>query len=307
MKFNSHFRYLPVLPIQRQWGLFLTDCGMASITPGAPYPPNGHPSAYAFDWNRGRTLSEYQTVYLTRGQGVFETKSGRRQNVRAGDLLVLFPGVWHRYAPDPKTGWEEYWIGFNGSQAERLVGAPFFSPDQPILRVGEDKALKQQFRRLLCDMEKNPADMPFSSAGRIIEILGHIQERIQPVGAERQVPSMMREAQNRILKQAMGTIYFEQLARELGMSYSTFRRGFKRQTGATPVQFQNEIRINRARELLESTDLSVSEISAQTGFETVYYFCRVFKQRAGLTPKAYRLHMRGPLTLAAVLREGVQG
>lgn len=292
MKFDSHFRYLPVLPIQQQWGLFLTDCGTASILPGAPYPPAGHPSAYAFNWERGRTLDEYQAVYITQGRGVYEAKGLRRQTVEAGDVLVLFPGVWHRYAPDPKTGWEEYWVGFSGPQAERLLRAPFFDPKQSVLHVGENESLKQCFRQLLLDIEQDPAGYPLSSAGRVIEILGLIQERIQKVGSEGCVLNVIHEAQNRILRQALQTIYFEQLAQGLGMSDSTFRRRFKKQTGVSPVQFQTEIRINRARELLSGTDLSISEIAEQTGFETVYYFCRVFKQKTTFTPNAYRSHMR---------------
>lgn len=54
------------------------------------------------------------------------------------------------------------------------------------------------------------------------------------------------------------------------------------------AQFQNSIRISRAQDLLSSSDLSVSEIAAQTGFDSVYYFSRHFKQSTGLTPKAYR-------------------
>jgi AraC-like DNA-binding protein len=294
MGLDSHFRYLPVLPVQRQWGLYLTDCGNASIVPGASYPPDGHPSAYAFDWNRGRTLSEFQVLYVVRGGGVFEARRVRRQSVKEGDLFFLFPGVWHRYAPDPATGWEEYWIGFNGTQAARLMRPPFFSKKRPVLHVGDDPVLKQRFRQVLSDIEQDPAGLPFSSAGRVIEILGRIQERVQKLGVDGRAPNAMGamgEAQNRILKQAMQSIYFAQLARELGMSYSTFRRGFKRQTGVSPVQFQNEIRINRARDLLLNTTLSVSEVAAQTGFETVYYFCRVFKQKTGVTPKAYRRQM----------------
>ena len=50
---KSRFRYLPVLAEQRKWGLFLTDCGYTVIEPGTPYPPRGHPDAYA-DARSGR-------------------------------------------------------------------------------------------------------------------------------------------------------------------------------------------------------------------------------------------------------------
>ncbi len=292
MPHQAHFRYLPILAAQRQWGLFLADCGYSVTEPGSPYPPQRHPDAYHFDWKKGRVLDEYQMVYLTRGRGVFEARGVRRQNVEAGDVLMLFPGVWHRYTPDAKTGWEEQWIGFGGTLAERLLHTPFFRQKKPVLRVGVDETLCQRFTALINDIEHNPAGAPFSSAGRIIEILGLIQERIKNVGAKGRISVVIREAQNRILRQAAAPIDFVQLARSLRISYTTFRRSFKQQTGVSPAQFQNTILINRARDLLSATDLSVSEVAMKSGFDTVYYFSRLFTKKTGLTPSAYRTQSR---------------
>ena len=208
-------------------------------------------------------------------------------------MFVLFPGVWHRYEPDPKTGWDEHWIGFNGVLAERLLHKPFFSQKKPILRIGADEALRQRFVALVNDVERNPAGTPFSGAGRIMEILGIVQERIQLVGANGRISGVIREAQNQILRQAAQPIDFALLARSLGVSYTTFRRSFKMQTGASPAQFQHSIRINRACDLLSSTDLSVTEIAVQCGFDTVYYFSRAFTKKMGQPPSAYRSRSRG--------------
>ncbi len=293
MPLQSHFRYLPVLTAQRQWGLFLTDCGYTVVEPGTPYPPQRHPDAYHFDWKKGRTFDEYQVVYITRGRGVFEAKGVRRQTIEEGDVFVLFPGVWHRYAPDPKTGWDEQWAGFNGPLTERLLRAPFFRQKKPVLRIGVDEALRQRFLALVDDIERDPAGTPFSSAGRLVEILGLIQEKIQNVGANRRISGVIREAQNRILRQAAEPVSFALLARALGVSYTTFRRSFKQQTGVSPAQFRHTIRINRACDLLSSTDLTVTEVAAQTGYDTVYYFSRAFKKKTGQTPSAFRIKSRG--------------
>lgn len=283
-----NFRYLPVLSSQRRWGLFLTDCGYTAIGPGAPYPSHCHPDAYRFDWKTGRTLDEYQVVYLTRGRGVFEARGVRRQAVEAGDVFMLFPGVWHRYAPDPKTGWDEQWIGFNGDLAERFLGKPFFSRKKPVLSIGVDESLRQRFVGLMDDLDRDPAGTPFSSAGLIVKILGFIQERLQGSGPNGQLSGVIREAQNRILRTATSPLDFQLLARELGIGYSNFRHRFKQQTGISPAQFQDSIRLSRAQELLAATALSVSEVAVRCGYETVFYFSRHFRQKTGLTPTAYR-------------------
>lgn len=292
MSVESHFRYLPVLGAQRRWGLYLTDCGYTEIAPGTPYPPLGHPAAYQFDWKTGRTLDEYHVVYITRGRGMFEARGVRRLAIEAGDVFVIFPGVWHRYMPDPKTGWDEQWIGFRGDLAERFLRAPFFRQTKPVLRIGADEALRRKFIDLVLEAERNPAGTPFSCAGRIIEILGLLQERVRSVGASGRVSAVIREAQNQILKKASQPLDFFGLAQSLGVSYTAFRRSFKQQTGVSPARFQNAIRLNRARDLLASTELTVSEIALQTGFETVFYFSRAFKKKTGLTPKGYRARSR---------------
>ena len=284
---ESRFRYLPVLAEQRQWGLFLTDCGYTVIDPGTPYPPCGHPDSYASNWEKGRMLDEYQVIYITRGRGTFETHLSGRHTIEAGDVFVLFPGVWHRYTPDPKTGWNEQWAGFNGELAKRLLREPFINRKKPVLRIGVDEALRQRFIALVNKVGQDPAGAPFSNAGEILVILGLIQERARSVGTKGRVSGIIREAQTHILMNATAAIDFAHLASALGIGYSTFRHSFKQQTGISPAQFQNSIRISRAQDLLSSTDLSVSEIAAQTGFETVYYFSRHFKQKTGLTPKAY--------------------
>jgi AraC-like DNA-binding protein len=291
---ESRFRYLPVLAEQRQWGLFLTDCGYTAIDPGTPYPPCGHPDSYASNWEKGRTLDEYQVIYITRGRGTFETHLSGRHTIEAGDVFVLFPGVWHRYMPDPETGWDEQWVGFNGEQTTRPMLAPFFNPKKPVLRIGVDEALRQRFIALVNRVGQDPAGAPFSNAGEILVILGLIQERARSVGTKGRVSGIIREAQNHILMNATATIDFAHLASALGIGYSTFRHSFKQQTGISPAQFQNSIRINRAQDLLSSTDLSVSEIAAQTGFDTVFYFSRHFKKSTGLTPKTYRARSRIP-------------
>ncbi|MEI9997952.1 MAG: AraC family ligand binding domain-containing protein [Verrucomicrobiota bacterium] len=103
---RNYFDYFPVAPKLKAWGLYATGFGAVHVPPGAPYPPPGHPGRHAFDWERGRVLGEYQIVYLHKGRGAFESARTKRRPLRAGMAFLLFPGVWHRYRPDPRTGWD---------------------------------------------------------------------------------------------------------------------------------------------------------------------------------------------------------
>jgi transcriptional regulator GlxA family with amidase domain len=63
---------------------------------------------------------------------------------------------------------------------------------------------------------------------------------------------------------------------------------FKQYTGIAPVQYQLDLKIRRAREMLVSTDLSIKEISYELGFQSIHYFSRIFKNKTGMAPSEIR-------------------
>ena len=107
----------------RDWGLTVCSVGHQRISPGEDYPPRKHNQEYMFDPEQGRILPEYQLLYIVEGKGIFRTGSAGDMKVAAGDMFIIFPGEWHSYMPDPDTGWNEYWIGFEGVNMDNRVNA----------------------------------------------------------------------------------------------------------------------------------------------------------------------------------------
>src|SRR5665648_1265874 len=95
---ESFVKYINAGPLDKEWGLYLTVAGYAQIPPSLGYPPRVHPSGYFFTWEKGRVLQEYQINYITEGSGIFESSDGQFQ-VEPGSMLILRPGMWHRYKP----------------------------------------------------------------------------------------------------------------------------------------------------------------------------------------------------------------
>jgi hypothetical protein len=91
------------------WGIHLSAIGHTAITAGQEYPPRRHPSGRAFAWERGRVLPALQLVLIRSGRGEIEW-TRERHRIAAGQGFLLLPGQWHRYRPDPATGWEEDWF-----------------------------------------------------------------------------------------------------------------------------------------------------------------------------------------------------
>jgi two-component system, response regulator YesN len=80
----------------------------------------------------------------------------------------------------------------------------------------------------------------------------------------------------------------QQLSKEMNMTANYLGQVFKRETGKPYTQYLTELRIERAKEMLLSGDLSIGEIGTKLGFNDYFYFLKTFKRVTGVTPKQYR-------------------
>lgn len=85
------------------------------------------------------------------------------------------------------------------------------------------------------------------------------------------------------------------LAKDCGMSLRNFSRRFKLATGTTPTAYLQKIRVQHAKELIGSSNLSIVDIAYKTGFTNASYFNSVFKKHYFSTPSQYRLSLRSKL------------
>jgi AraC-type DNA-binding domain-containing proteins len=83
-------------------------------------------------------------------------------------------------------------------------------------------------------------------------------------------------------------IYLDELSRLFDMNASYLSRAFKRETGSNFLDFLNQTRINKAKELLVTTELSVAAVCTTVGYQSDQTFIRIFKKLEGITPGAYR-------------------
>jgi transcriptional regulator GlxA family with amidase domain len=83
-------------------------------------------------------------------------------------------------------------------------------------------------------------------------------------------------------------ISWDEMARSINLSRSHFFHLFKRETDTTPVRRLKSIRMRKAKELLESSFLTVKEVMARVGFKDESHFVRDFGKVYGLSPSGYR-------------------
>ena len=289
MNTQNIFKYIPVNEMVKNWGFYVSNIGHSITPPNSPYPPEKHPDDHDFQWQSGRVLDSFQIIYIPEGKGILETKESGEHEISNGDIFVLFPGVWHRYKPDKETGWREYWIEFGGEIANKLMDHPYFMVREPILRIGADEQIIDLVQQMLEVANLENADFEYVLSGLAVNFLTKIiADNGNQELHERNTYRIISRAKCVLLENLTNNVDLYELAEKHGVSYSWFRKAFKEYTGFSPRQYQLEHRLNAAKRMLASNSLSVSQISNDLGFDSVYYFSQFFKKKTSMSPKQYK-------------------
>ncbi|UKT64879.1 AraC family transcriptional regulator [Pedobacter mucosus] len=286
---NNFFNYLSLNIEDDQWGLSVLNAGCTQIDSASAYPLEKHPDEYHFKWNTGRILNEYQLIYVTKGEGIFESDSFDKAIVKSGTVIILFPGERHRYMPRLDTGWNEYWIGFKGRIMDDLVERKVFSPKQPCIYLGYNE---QAFTLLNSIIEKtNNEHIGYQPqiSGATLHLLGFIHSIDKEVNAQKDEKNTLIEKAKLLFRSNITNSYSpEQAANELSIGYSHFRKLFKLSTGISPGQYYIQLKIDKAKEMLRDHKIPIKEIAYELKFDSYFYFSKLFKDKTGFTPSAFR-------------------
>lgn len=289
MKNDIHIKYLIANEQDALWGLTVNSVGYQSIEANTPYPPRNHPVRYLFSAERGRVLDEYQLLYITQGKGVFSSDSYRKTEIKGGNMFLLFPGEWHSYRPNIVTGWDEYWIGFKGVNIDTRIQHGFFSKDNPVFNVGIREDIVQLYKQAIEVAKEQGTGFQQLMAGVVNHLLGLAYSQNKHASFEDlRVTKQINRAKIIMCETFKTNIKPEEVAQQVNMSYSWFRRIFKQYTGFAPSQYLLELRLQRSKELLTNTDLTSQEVAFDVGFENSDYFCTVFRKKIGVAPIKYR-------------------
>jgi AraC-like DNA-binding protein len=281
--------FLLVNDSDNMFGLTFNTVGFQPIAPNTIYPSSEHPKKYFFDPCKGRVLPEFQFVYISKGKGVFSSDSTKRQTVRKGQIIIIFPGQWHTYCPDPESGWNEYYIGFEGQIINSYVQNGFISPENQVLDVGFNEDLVHLFSTAIKVAKDEKKSSQQYLSGIVFHILGMILSFSENKSLEsNQYSQVIERAKMIMFENVKNVIDIQELAGNLGTSYSWFRKVFKEHTGYSPAHYFQELKLRKAKELLAETTIPIKEIAYELNFSSYGYFLSFFKKRVGCTPFEYR-------------------
>jgi AraC-like DNA-binding protein len=296
---DDFYHYLPVNDVAMRWGMYVTGAGRTVVPPGQQYPSPGHPSLYHFEWKRGRTLPEFQIVFISEGQGVFESHETGETEIAPDCILFLVPGVWHRYRPDLNTGWKERWISFNGEIAHRLMKFKLIRPSRAVEPSRQPRQLAQAFDRVLERIHAHPTQ---NSILLSVPAMALVAFAIEQATGESLQPGdrttlELDDVHDPVVVQTLELIWthshrglsVDQIARRLPITRRTLDRRFQAATGRSVLEEIHNCRLSRAKRLLAETDLPVKTVAYLAGFSSAERMRVLFLRTENISPFDFRL------------------
>lgn len=237
---------------------------------------------------KGTCLNEYRLMYVTSGEGTLVDGRGKKE-IAAGSVVIFRPGYRHACGPREGSAWTACSIAFNGGPLAARTDELFPADGPNVFRVGVNDELVHLIASANECAATNYGHTPLlfeATVCHILALVKFLSPRRDP--SDEKMQEAIRYTKSYMAGNLSGKIDLQQLAAELGMSYSWFRRAFREHTGAAPAQYLQSLRIRLAKDLLLNTGETVKDISAKCGFTTPEYFCNVFREATGKSPVAFR-------------------
>lgn len=233
-------------------------------------------------------------IYCIEGSGWISV-DGVRSDIRKNQVYVIPKNIPHTYAASNKNPWTIYWMHFGGEKAERIIfnerKSTFLKPVNPNLLEERIRLFDSIYYSLESEYSASNLEysgivlMHFLGSFSFEQQFGWIRE-IKEIDVSGKAINFMKANFNRKLN-------LQEIADFCNISVSHFCLVFKKSTSHTPVEYFNNLRIQKSCELLDFTSMSVKTIADSLGFSDAFYFSRVFKKVIGQSPGSYRKHKSG--------------
>lgn len=235
----------------------------------------------------GPALRDHYLIhFVVSGSGTLRCNQ-QEYKIHAGELFITYPAQVSAYQADSEDPWQYNWVGFNGTDARRLVKMTGFSRQQPVLR-SDDAELTGNLLRRIADAGDNTAAADAEMAGCLYLFLAHLIRMNQNTSTANPRQTYVAGALRYIQYNYANDIGVNDIAHYVGISRSQLYRAFLQDFGVSPHTYLQTYRINEACSLLHDPTYSVAEVAGSVGFNDPLYFSRVFKSIKGTTPSAYQ-------------------
>lgn len=257
-----------------------------------------------------RIIFDYELLYLEKGELNIRIEQ-ERHLVKAGSFILFKPGKEHEFLPSPGESWmphihfdvrfyadaEQVPVHFKSwrdcTEAERkwlrpdILGTELLYPD--IIRIGNPAEAARTLMQLIYAYERRDPHFPLLQKALVLQILYQLKTGLD-AEANRHLTQHNQALEDTvcyIMEHYREPIPVEQLAKIACLSVYHFSRLFREKYGLSPHQFQIRRRMEKAKEWMSYSRMSLTTVAEKTGYGSIYAFSKAFKQQEGVSPRHY--------------------
>lgn len=269
------------------FGAYMNDYPLITVQPNVRI--NSQPTYWhcepGWEW-KAQPLVDHLLWYVLDGVGLMHV-SGRTWTLESGSCFVFTPGAQPHGTQDPERRLVVFGMHFDilDTQGKQLLNVLPLPPPGYVVR---DTAFVTSLAQH-CDASwrRGDASGRRQSALLLQALIGHVYDE-----AHHPIPSAADRALDEIVcllqhdPRQRWTV--DELAERAHLSRAQFVRRFRARVGFAPTHFAIQMRLERARALIEETNMSLTAIATALGYSDLFFFCRQFKQYLGYAPGTLR-------------------
>ncbi|RZL14152.1 MAG: AraC family transcriptional regulator, partial [Pedobacter sp.] len=228
-------------------------------------------------------------VYCIKGYGKLELNN-ISYDIKTGEFFFVPKHTPYKYYADSKNPWNIYWFNFTGNSADGLLSLYYESTGsyRGYLKYNEERI--QLFDVIFKNLKKGYSKsilmlLNMSLLHFLSSLVLNIRSKPHFKDKNQDIVNAAIEFMNLNLHQSLP---LTSIVQQVNVSVSHFSALFKTKTGISPLDYYNQLKMQKACEYLEFTDMLVKEIAFKLGIEDAQYFSRLFSRKIGMSPNSYR-------------------
>ncbi len=239
---------------------------------------------FPFTTDRRQGRNDYMLVYVNSGKLTF-FDGERPIEVGVGGVVIMPAHVPQKYSNSADSKLSYFWLHFTGSEVTERLAEYSLETFPTVYQTVSGNHIHQRFQSLFDAFSKRDEYMTRELAALFDRLLITASRSIVRVGGRQ---GRLSRSVSYIGANYSKEIRIAELAAIEYLSVSRYNYLFREQFGIPPTKYILNIRMSSAKELLNSTDLSVKQIGIMCGYDDPHFFTKVFKRFFGVNPTECR-------------------
>lgn len=239
---------------------------------------------------REKGAPEHILIYCQDGKGCITFKK-KTWPIGPGDCFLLPRDQFHEYAADSEEPWTIYWAHFLGANSDTLYKTAVKSWEGNKIFLPFNAERIQLFNSIYNQLERGyrREHLAFANMNFWSFLSSCFYPDLHAANHNEPGTDVVDLAIDYMHQHMDQMLTLQQMSANLNLSQSHFSYLFKNDTGYSPIEYFNHLKVQQACQYLIFTSLRIKEIAVQLGISDPYYFTRMFTKVMGLSPNQYRL------------------